>query len=90
MSLDSFFNSLDTEAQLTAWKASTIQKLNHLNNIIPTENSDKITYIQETIDIIHTLTLLPEYSVVGKVFIKPNLVKRLHNCNLYYKEFGTQ
>lgn len=90
MSLDSFFNSLDTEAQLTAWKASTIQKLNHLNNIIPTENSDKITYIKETIDIIHTLILLPEHSDIENVLSKPNIIERLHNCNLYYKEFGTQ
>ena len=38
MSLNSFFDTLDTETKFTTWKFSTIQKLNHLSNVIPTEN----------------------------------------------------
>ena len=57
MSLNSFFNSLDTDAQLTAWKLSTIQKLNTLQRIIPTENIVEIRYVVETIEFIGNITI---------------------------------
>ena len=85
MSLDSFFDTLDTETKFTTWKSSTIQRLNHLSNIIPTENIIELRYITETIEFINTLTLLDNNSNSGN---KQNIIERLQNCNSYYKEFG--
>ena len=85
MSLDSFFDTLDTETKFTTWKFSTIQRLNHLSDIIPTENIIELRYVNETIASINTLTLLSSNSDTGN---KQNIIERLQNCNLYYKEFG--
>ena len=85
MSLDSFFDTLDTETKFTTWKSSTIQKLNHLSDIIPTENIIELRYVNETIASINTLTLLSSNSDTGN---KQNIIERLQNCNSYYKEFG--
>ena len=85
MSLDSFFDTLDTETKFTTWKSSTIQKLNHLSDIIPTENIIELRYVNETIASINTLTLLDDNSNSGN---KQNIIERLQNCNSYYKEFG--
>jgi len=86
MSLDSFFNTLDTESQFTAWKSATIQKLNNLQRITPTENIIELRYINETIEYINTLTLLSSNSSTGN---RKNIIERLQNCNSYYKKFGT-
>ena len=85
MSLDSFFDTLDTETKFTTWKSSTIQKLNHLSDVIPTENIIELRYVNETIASINTLTLLSSNSDTGN---KQNIIERLQNCNLYYKKFG--
>ena len=85
MSLDSFFDTLGTETKFTTWKSSTIQKLNHLSDIIPTENIIELRYINETIAFINTLTLLSSNSDNGN---KQNIIERLQNCNSYYKKFG--
>jgi len=85
MSLNSFFDTLDTETKFTTWKSSTIQKLNHLSDIIPTENIIELRYVNETIASINTLTLLSSNSDTGN---KQNIIERLQNCNSYYKEFG--
>jgi len=85
MSLDSFFDTLDTETKFTTWKSSTIQRLNHLSTIIPTENIIELRYVNETIASINTLTLLSSNSDTGN---KQNIIERLQNCNSYYKEFG--
>ena len=85
MSLNSFFDTLDTETKFTTWKSSTIQKLNHLSDIIPTENIIELRYVNETIAFINTLTLLSSNSDTGN---KQNIIERLQNCNSYYKEFG--
>ena len=85
MSLDSFFDTLDTETKFTTWKSSTIQRLNHLSDIIPTENIIELRYVNETITSINTLTLLDDNSNSGN---KQNIIERLQNCNSYYKEFG--
>jgi len=85
MSLDSFFDTLDTETKFTTWKSSTIQRLNHLSDIIPTENIIELRYVNETIASINTLTLLDNNSNSGN---KQNIIERLQNCNSYYKEFG--
>ena len=85
MSLDSFFDTLDTETKFTTWKSFTIQRLNHLSDIIPTENIIELRYVNETIASINTLTLLDNNSDSGN---KQNIIERLQNCNSYYKEFG--
>ena len=85
MSLDSFFDTLDTETKFTTWKSFTIQRLNHLSDIIPTENIIELRYVNETIASINTLTLLSSNSNSGN---KQNIIERLQNCNSYYKEFG--
>jgi len=85
MSLDSFFDTLDTETKFTTWKSFTIQRLNHLSTIIPTENIIELRYVNETIASINTLTLLDDNSNSGN---KQNIIERLQNCNSYYKEFG--
>mgnify|MGYP003647987533 FL=1 len=85
MSLDSFFDTLDTETKFTTWKSFTIQRLNHLSDIIPTENIIELRYVNETIASINTLTLLSSNSDTGN---KQNIIERLQNCNSYYKEFG--
>lgn len=85
MSLDSFFDTLDTETKFTTWKSFTIQRLNHLSDIIPTENIIELRYVNETIASINTLTLLDNNSDNGN---KQNIIERLQNCNSYYKEFG--
>ena len=85
MSLNSFFDTLDTETKFTTWKFSTIQKLNHLSNVIPTENIIELRYVNETIAFINTLTLLSSNSDNGN---KQNIIERLQNCNSYYKKFG--
>jgi len=85
MSLNSFFDTLDSESMLNAWKSSTIQKLNHLSDIIPTENIIELRYITETIAFINTITLLSSNSDAGN---KQNIIERLQNCNSYYKKFG--
>ena len=85
MSLDSFFDTLDTETKFTTWKSSTIQRLNHLSDIIPTENIIELRYVNETIASINTLTLLSSNSDTGN---KQNIIERLKNCNSYYKKFG--
>ena len=85
MSLDSFFDTLDTETKFTTWKSSTIQRLNHLSDIIPTENIIELRYVNETIASINSLTLLSSNSDTGN---KQNIIERLQNCNSYYKKFG--
>ena len=85
MSLDSFFDTLGTETKFTTWKSFIIQRLNHLSDIIPTENIIELRYVNETIASINTLTLLSSNSDTGN---KQNIIERLQNCNSYYKEFG--
>ena len=75
MSLDSFFDTLDTES-------STIQKLNTLQRIIPTENIVEIRYVVETIEFIGNIT------IPWGVDDKKNILQKLNTCNLYYKTFG--
>ena len=86
MSLDSFFDTLDTETKFTTWKSSIIKKLKYLSTIIPTENIIELRYVNETIAFINTLTLLSSnrYSTGNK----QNIIERLKNCNSYYKKFG--
>ena len=82
MSLDSFFDTLDTETKFTAWKSSTTKKLNYLIDIIPTENIIELRYINETIELINILNLGDNNEN------KTNIKERLYNCNIYYRKFG--
>ena len=85
MSLNSFFDTLDTETKFTTWKSSIIKKLKHLSTITPTENIIELRYINETIEFIDNLTLSSNNIDTGN---KQNLIERLQNCNFYYKKFG--
>ena len=58
MSLNSLFDSIDTDAQFDVWKKTITQKLIHLKNIIPIENRDELNYVGETLEFINSLNLL--------------------------------
>jgi len=90
MSLNSFFDSLDTESQFEAWKTSIKQKLIHLKNIIPTENKLELHYVDESIKFIDSINILStEYLAHNpEAQSKTHLKERLRVCNSYYKKFG--
>ena len=90
MSLDSFFDTLDTDTQFNAWKISIKQKLSHLRNNIPTENKLELRYIDETLELINNLTLLNSNYVSHNPDTgnKNNIIERLKACNSYHKRFG--
>jgi len=90
MSLNSFFDSLDTESQFEAWKTSIKQKLIHLKNIIPTENRLELRYVNETLEFIDSINILStEYLAHNpEAQSKTHLKERLRVCNSYYKKFG--
>ena len=58
MSLNSFFDSIDTDAQFDVWKKTITQKLVHLKNTIPIENRDELNYVGETLQLLSKLTPL--------------------------------
>ena len=90
MSLNSFFDSLDTESQFEAWKTSIKQKLIHLKNKIPTENKLELHYVDESIKFIDSINILStEYLAHNpEAQSKTHLKERLRVCNSYYKKFG--
>ena len=88
MSLNSFFDTLDTDAQFEAWKTTTIQKLLNLRNMVPIDNRIEMRYIGETIELIEGLSLNNNPESQPDNGNKHNLSLRLSTCNLYYKEFG--
>jgi len=90
MSLNSFFDSLDTESQFEAWKTSIKQKLIHLKNIIPIENRLELHYVSETLEFIDSINILStEYLAHNpEAQSKTHLKERLRICNSYYKKFG--
>ena len=92
MSLNSFFDSIDTDAQFDVWKKTIIQKLVHLKNIIPIENRDELNYIGETLDFIHSLNLLSSDFLAHHPNMdnKKTLTKRLKTCNSFYRKFGNR
>ena len=58
MSLNSFFDSIDTDAQFDAWRNSIKQKLIHLKNTIPLENRLELHYVGETLEFLDSLNVL--------------------------------
>ncbi len=90
MSLNSFFDTLDTEAQFDAWKSTIKQKLIHLKNVIPIENRLELHYIGETLEFIDSINIVStEYLAHNPgAQSKTHLKERLKVCNSYYKKFG--
>ena len=58
MSLNSFFDSIDTDAQFDVWKKTITNKLIHLKNTIPVENRVELHYVGETLDFLNSLNVL--------------------------------
>lgn len=90
MSLNSFFDSLDTEAQFDAWKSSVRQKLIHLKNSIPVENRDELNYVGETLDFLDSINVLSSDFLAHHPNMdnKTTLIKRLETCNSFYRKLG--
>ena len=92
MSLNSFFDSIDTDAQFDVWKKTITQKLVHLKNAIPIENRDELNYVGETLEFINSLNLLSSDFLAHHPNMdnKKTLTKRLKTCNSFYRKFGNQ
>ena len=90
MSLNSFFDTLDTEAQFDAWKSTIKQKLIHLKNSIPIENRDELNYIGETLEFLDSMNILSSDFLAHHPNMdnKATLIKRLETCNSFYRKFG--
>ena len=90
MSLNSFFDSLDSESQFEGWKTSIKQKLIHLKNIIPIENRKELHYVGETIEFLDSMNVLSSDFLAHHPNMdnKETLKKRLETCNSFYKKFG--
>tara|TARA_R100001015_G_C4603310_1_gene158271 strand:+ start:606 stop:884 length:279 start_codon:yes stop_codon:yes gene_type:complete len=90
MSLNSFFDTLDTDAKFNAWRKSINSKLVYLKNIIPIENRDELNYVGETLQLLNKLTPLSSDYVSNNPDTgnKEELIKRLKTCNSFYKTFG--
>ena len=90
MSLNSFFDTLDTEAQFDAWKSTIKQKLIHLKNIIPIASRAELHYIGETLEFLDSVNIVSTEYLAHKSGVenKTHLKERLKVCNSYYKKFG--
>ena len=90
MSLNSFFDSIDTDAQFDAWRNSIRQKLIHLKNTIPVENRLELHYVGETLEFINSLSILSTEFLAKNpnAQSKTHLRERLKVCNSYYEKFG--
>tara|TARA_Y100000385_G_C12773327_1_gene500268 strand:- start:92 stop:370 length:279 start_codon:yes stop_codon:yes gene_type:complete len=90
MSLNSFFDTIDTDAQFDAWKTSIKQKLINLKNIIPIENRQELYYVGETLEFINSLSILSTEFLAKNpnAQSKTHLRERLKVCNSYYEKFG--
>ena len=92
MSLKSFFDSIDTDAQFDVWKKTITEKLVHLKNTIPIENRDELNYVGETLEFINSLNVLSSDFLAHHPNMdnKKTLTKRLKTCNSFYRKFGNQ
>ena len=90
MSLNSFFDSIDTDAQFDAWRSNTREKLIRLKNLIPIENRLELHYIGETLDFLNSINLVSSDFLAHNPDAqnKTHLKERLRVCNSYYKKFG--
>ena len=92
MSLNSFFDSIDTDEQFDVWKTTITQKLVHLKNTIPIENRDELNYVGETLEFINSLNLLSSDFLAHHPNMdnKKTLTKRLKTCNSFYRKIGNR
>ena len=92
MSLNSFFDSIDTDAKFDVWKKTITQKLIRLKNTIPIENRDELNYVGETLEFINSLNLLSSDFLAHHPNMdnKKTLTKRLKTCNSFYRKFGNR
>ena len=92
MSLNSFFDTLDTEAQFDAWRSNIRQKLIHLKNVIPIENRAELRYVGKTLEFLNSINIVSTEYLAHKSGVqnKTHLKERLKVCNLYYEKFGKQ
>ena len=92
MSLNSFFDSIDTDAQFDVWRDSIKQKLIHLKNTIPLENRLELYYVGETLEFLNSLDILSSDFLAHnpEAQSKTHFKERLNNCNDYYRKFGNQ
>ena len=91
MSLSSFFDTLDTEAQFDAWKATTVQKLKYLKSIIPKAEIEYNKFVTQTITQIEEVVLLSSDYMANARYIhtkKEDILGKLKECNTLYKKFG--
>ena len=92
MSLNSFFDTLDTDTKFNAWRESINSKLVHLKNTIPIENRNELNYVGETLEFINSLNLLSSDFLAHHPNMdnKKTLTKRLKTCNSFYRKFGNR
>jgi len=91
MSLNSFFDTLGTEAQFDAWQDSIHQKLIHLKNALPIENKEERLFVGGTIEFLLSLTLLDPNYLANTHYSGENkklLIEKLKKCNSFYTKFG--
>ena len=91
MSLNGFFDTLDTEAQFDAWRANIRQKLTYLKSIIPPDNVEESDSVKETLQFLNQLTFLASNYITNSSYDsghKKHLIKMLRDCNNLYKKFG--
>jgi len=92
MSLNSFFDTLDTEAQFDAWRSNIRQKLIHLKNTLPIENREELLFVGETLQFLDNLTFKSSDYMANSAYSsdenKQHLIERLKKCNSFYKKLG--
>lgn len=90
MSLNSFFENLDSDVKFDVWKSSITKKLYSLKGIIPEEEKGLLLYIEETINLIENLVHLSNAYAVHypDQTNKKLIIERLKKCNSFYIKFG--
>jgi len=90
MSLNSFFENLDSDVKFDAWKNSIVRKLHSLKDFIPSNEEQTLLYIEETINLIENLVHLSNAYAVHypDQTNKKLIIERLKKCNSFYIKFG--
>ena len=94
MSLNSFFDTLDTEAQFDAWRSNIRHTVIHLKNILPIENREELLFVGETLQFLDNLTFKSSDYMVNSSYNsdenKQYIIEKLKKCNSFYKKLGKQ
>lgn len=92
MSLNSFFENLDSDVKFDVWKNSMTKKLYSLKDFIPLNEKETLLYIEETINLIENLTHLSNAYAAHYPdnTNKKLIIERLKKCNSFYVKFGKQ